>query len=104
MKILWFPNETGWGWGEALWVWDGNVIKVGCDYHCTTLIKNSLGNIKKGKKISLNDSFILYFEGQNKNVKGKSYRRCLGKINKEGSLIEKLGIDLKLRIRLNSEC
>ena len=25
------------GWGDALGVWDGNVIKSGCDYHCITI-------------------------------------------------------------------
>ena len=24
LKNLWFLNETGWGWGDALGVWDGN--------------------------------------------------------------------------------
>ena len=37
LKNLWFPNETGWGWGDALRVWDGNAIKFGCDDHCTTI-------------------------------------------------------------------
>ena len=27
LKNLWFPNETGWGWGDALTVWDGNAVK-----------------------------------------------------------------------------
>ena len=31
LKNLWFPNETGWGQGDALRVWDGNTIKFGCD-------------------------------------------------------------------------
>ena len=25
------------GWGDVLGVWDGNVIKFGCDDHCTTI-------------------------------------------------------------------
>ena len=37
LKNLWFPNETGWGWGDVLGVWDGNAIKFGCDDHCTTI-------------------------------------------------------------------
>ena len=37
MKILWFPNETGWGVGGWAGVWDGNAIKLGCDDHCTTI-------------------------------------------------------------------
>ena len=24
-------------WGNALWVWDGNAIKMGCDDHCITV-------------------------------------------------------------------
>ena len=36
------------GWGDALRVWDGNAIKLGCDDHCTTInVINSLSNIKK---------------------------------------------------------
>ena len=31
LKNIWFPNETGWGMGDALSVWDGNAIKFGCD-------------------------------------------------------------------------
>ena len=47
LKNLRFPNETGWG-GNALGVWDGNAIKLGCDDHCTTInVINSLSNIKK---------------------------------------------------------
>ena len=38
LKTLWFPNETVLGGCEdALGVWDGNVIKFGCDDHCTTI-------------------------------------------------------------------
>ena len=37
LKNLRFPKETGWGWGEALGVWDRNAIKFGCDDHCTTI-------------------------------------------------------------------
>ena len=48
LKNLWFPNETGWGWGDALRVWDGNAVKFGCDDHCTTInVINSLSNKKK---------------------------------------------------------
>ena len=28
LKNLWFPNETGWGEGDVLRVWDGNAIKL----------------------------------------------------------------------------
>ena len=37
-------------WGDVLGVWDGNVIKLGCDYHCTTInVINSLSNIKENE-------------------------------------------------------
>ena len=36
------------GCGGMLGVWDGNVTKLGCDDHCTTInIISSLSNIKK---------------------------------------------------------
>ena len=41
LKILWFPKETGCGWGDGLGVWDGNAIKLGCDDRWTTT------NVKK---------------------------------------------------------
>ena len=46
LKNLWFPNETSCGgWEDALRVWDGNAIKLGCDDHCTTInVINSLRN------------------------------------------------------------
>ena len=48
LKNLWFPNETGWGWGDALRVWDGNAVKFGCDDRCTSInVLNSLSNKKK---------------------------------------------------------
>ena len=48
LNNLWFPNETGWGWGDALRVWDGNAVKFGCDDCCTTInVINSLSNKKK---------------------------------------------------------
>ena len=37
LEKLWFPSETGWGWGNALGVCDGNAIKLGCNDHCTTI-------------------------------------------------------------------
>ena len=37
-KNLWFPNETGWGLGDALRVWNGNAVKFSCDDHCTMII------------------------------------------------------------------
>ena len=37
LKNLWFPKETGWGWGGGLGVWDGHVIKLGCDDCCITI-------------------------------------------------------------------
>ena len=34
-----------------LGVWDGNVVKLGCDDFCTTInVINSLSNIKKEKE------------------------------------------------------
>ena len=36
LKNLQLPKETGWRrWGA--WVWDGNVVKVGCGDGCTTI-------------------------------------------------------------------
>ena len=29
-------RQLGW-WGDALGVWDGNAIKLGCDDHCATI-------------------------------------------------------------------
>ena len=52
LKNLWFPNETGWGAWDALWLWDGNDIKLDCDDHfSTTNVINSLSNKKLKKKI-----------------------------------------------------
>jgi len=34
LKNLWFPDETVWGWGYTLRVWDGNAVKFGCDDCC----------------------------------------------------------------------
>ena len=37
LKNSWLPQETGWGGGrDGLGVWDGNVVKLGCDDSCTT--------------------------------------------------------------------
>ena len=48
LKNLWFPKERGWGGQGMLGIWDGNVIRLGCDDHCTTInVINSLSNIKK---------------------------------------------------------
>ena len=47
LKNVWFPKE----WGDALGVWDGNLIKFDCDDHCTTIdVINSLSNITKKEK------------------------------------------------------
>ena len=57
LKNLWFPNETGWGVGDALRVWDGNAIKSDCGDHCTTInVINSLSNKKKKKNMNLTDT------------------------------------------------
>ena len=37
LKNLGFPNETGWGWGDVLKVWDGHAVKFGCDDCCTSI-------------------------------------------------------------------
>ena len=37
LKILWLSQETGCGRREGLEVWDGNVLKLGCDNGCTTI-------------------------------------------------------------------
>ena len=37
LKNIWFPNETGWGVGDALRVWDGNAVKFGCDDCCAPI-------------------------------------------------------------------
>ena len=47
LKNLWFPKERGGGGQGDAGVWDGNVIKLGCDDHCTTInVINSLSNKK----------------------------------------------------------
>ena len=43
-------GDSSLGWGDALGLWDGNLIKSNCDNHCTTVnVINSLSN-KKIKK------------------------------------------------------
>ena len=37
LKNLWLPKETGCGRMDRLGVWDGNVLKSGCDDGCTTI-------------------------------------------------------------------
>ena len=37
LRNFWFLKETGWSVGDVLGVWDGNVIKLACDDHCTTI-------------------------------------------------------------------
>ena len=37
LKNLQFSNETGWGMGDALRIWDGNATKFGHDDRCTTI-------------------------------------------------------------------
>ena len=37
LKNCWFPKETGWGWGDAPRVWDGNAIKSGRGDRCTAI-------------------------------------------------------------------
>ena len=35
-RNFWLPKGTGGVWG-CLGVWDGNVLKLGCDDSCTTI-------------------------------------------------------------------
>ena len=50
LKNLWFPKETGRGWGNGLEVWDGNAIKLGCDDCCATTNVIKFIELKKRKK------------------------------------------------------
>ena len=50
LKNLCFPKETGWGWRDGLRVCEGNVLKLGYDDGCTTILNVikfiELNNIK----------------------------------------------------------
>jgi len=49
------------GWGDALGLWNGNPVKLGCDDHCTAInVINSLSN-KKRQKNKLFSKFQIYF-------------------------------------------
>ena len=37
LKNLWLQMRQVGGWGDALRVWDGNAIKLGCDDCCTPI-------------------------------------------------------------------
>ena len=42
LKNLWSLEETVWGWGDVLWLWDGNPVKLDCyDHYTTTDVMNS---------------------------------------------------------------
>ena len=42
LKNLWSPEETFWGWGDVLGLWDGNPVKSDCyDHYTTTNVINS---------------------------------------------------------------
>jgi len=42
MKNLWSLEETVWGWGDVLGLWDGNPVKSDCyDHYTTTDVINS---------------------------------------------------------------
>ena len=49
LKNVLFLKETGWEMGDRLGVWDGIVIKLGCDDHCTTLNVVKFIEFKKKK-------------------------------------------------------
>ena len=56
LKNLWLPKETGCGGGggrDGLGVWDGNVVKLGCDAGCTTV------NIIKFIELKRKQSYII---------------------------------------------
>ena len=38
LKNLWLPKETGCEGRDGLGVWDGSVVKLGCDDGCTTIV------------------------------------------------------------------
>ena len=59
LKNLWSPEETVWGWGDVLGLWDGNPVTLDCDDHYTTTdVTNSWGNKKKkNKKSRKNDLY-----------------------------------------------
>ena len=53
-------RDSSGGGGNALGLWDGNLIKLDCDDHCTTLnVINSLSNFKKVKNKQTNCSLNL---------------------------------------------
>ena len=50
LKILWLPKETDCGGRDELGVWDGNVLKFGCDDSCTNGCINIIKFIELKKK------------------------------------------------------
>ena len=51
LKTYGFQRRQFVGQMDALWVWDGNPIKLDCDDHCTTInVINSLSNNNKKRK------------------------------------------------------
>ena len=48
-KIYGFQRRQFGGWEDALLVWDGNPIILGCDDHCTTI--NVINSLSKKKKM-----------------------------------------------------
>ena len=59
LKNLWLPKETGCGRRDGLGVWDGNVLKSGCDDGCTTINIIKLKNNKLKFKSSVSWNFGL---------------------------------------------
>ena len=51
-EIYGFQRRHIGGWGEWLWVWDGNAIKLGCDDCCTTINVINFTELKKSSEVS----------------------------------------------------
>ena len=56
LKNLWLPKGTGWWGRDGLGLWDGNVIKLGCEDGCIPihLIKVKKRRATEWEKIFLN--------------------------------------------------
>ena len=47
MKSLWLPKETGCRGRDELRIWDGNVVKLGCDDGCMNINITKFIELKK---------------------------------------------------------